>query len=119
LVAVDDGRQSSAVVVETGPTPIVLDMLPVDVIHRDPAAPTANEARVSRLLRGLNDATLQDAESIASDRDRRAAETDHVLGPTTRACAVFVPRKREVYVMAPDGGQPRVFQRFVAGGEGS
>ncbi len=119
LVAVDDGRHSSAVLVETGPIPVVLDMVPVDVIHRDAAAPTAKEARVARLLRGSNAATLQRAQDIASDRDRRAAETDRVLGATTRACAVFVPRERELYVMVPDGGQPRAYQRFVAGGEGS
>jgi hypothetical protein len=119
LVAADDGEQTHAVLVEVGPNPVVLDLVPIDVIQRDAAAPSAEEARIARLLRGLSGAALSDVEDIASDRDRRAAESDLVLGPETRACIVFVPRAREMRVMAPDSGRPREFQRYIAGGEGS
>ena len=119
LVAADDGTQTQAVLVEVGPNPVVLDLVPIDVVQRDAAAPSAQEARIARLLRGLKDAVPADIENVVSDRDRRAADTDRVLGPETRACVVFIPRDREVRVMSPDNGHPREFQRLIAGGEGS
>jgi hypothetical protein len=119
LVAADDGDRTHAVLVEIGPNPIVLDLVPIDVIQRDAAAPSTEEARIARILRGSNDLHAEDIEGIVSDRDRRADDGDRVLGSETRACIVFVPRDREVRVMAPDSGVPREFQRFIAGGEGS
>ncbi len=113
------GSDSHAVLVESGAFPVVLDMLPLDVVHRDAAAPTAQEARIARLLRGSHAQSPADFERIAADRDRRAAAADHVLGSHTRASVVLVPRAREVRVMVPANGEPAAYHRVVAGGGGS
>jgi hypothetical protein len=107
------------VIVEVGPVPVVLDMAPTDIIHRDAIAPQADEARVARLLRGLSAPTAADFERIVSDRDRRAQEGGRVLTPHTRACVVLVPASREMRIMAPLDGEPREFERVRVGGEGS
>jgi hypothetical protein len=110
FVAFDDGRTSRSATVEVGEASVAsFDAVPA-LLASDDASPTVREVRVRQLIEGGGTSSMAGAERILADRDRRAAQKDHVLGPATRACIVLVPRRHELRVMAPEAGAPRAFE---------